>query len=179
MGISEPDLAMVAGRLRADRLFHDVDILTGPTPERTSVLVVPQGYHAGHVLRERVLRQAGDRVRVVLVREIPRHPDGRLDRDAALAAMREPDVVVLAFEPPANEVERRLVDLVVEVLPGTSLSMTDSLVGLGADSIAVMELVGRFREEFGVDLDPQKVFQAESLRDLAGLLAGSPAPAPQ
>jgi acyl carrier protein len=167
------DPGRLAALLRGDKLINDVAVMLDPEPSVITVLIVPQGYRPGHVLRQRVMRLApevGERLQVVLVFAIPRDPDGALDRDEALAATRRPGALY-RYEPPATETERSIVELVREVLPGVQVSITDSLAGLGGDSLATLELTGLINERFGVDIDPQRVFEAESLRDLAAILA--------
>lgn len=162
----------VVATLRGDRLINDVEVLPGPDPSVITVLVVPQGYRPGHVLRERVMRlvpEVGDRIQVALVRAIPRDPDGRLRRAEAVELTERPGVLH-RYEAPASAPERALVDLVGEVLPGVQVSITDGFAALGGDSLATMELTALIHERLGIDVDPQLVFAAESLRELASAL---------
>lgn len=65
-------VARLAAALRGDKLINDVEIIPGPGATIT-VLIVPQGFRPGHVLRARVMRlapDAGHRLQVALVREV-------------------------------------------------------------------------------------------------------------
>jgi acyl carrier protein len=168
------DVARLAAALRGDKLINEVEIIPGPGTTIT-VLIVPQGFRPGHVLRARVMRlapDAGHRLQVALLRAIPRHPDGRLDREGAFAETRRPGALY-RYEPPATEAERAVVALVREVLPGVQVSVTDGFAALGGDSLATLELTGLINERLGVDVDPLRVFGAESLRELAATLAAA------
>lgn len=169
---ADVDPLRLAESLRDDGLIHDAEVMIGPGPETVIAFVVPQGFQPGYTLRERVMGRAGAagrHIQLMLLWEIPRGETGLFDHDAALAAARRLGFIY-RFEPPAGEIEQTLVDLVQEVLPDRQISMTDSFVALGGDSLTTVELVMRLRECFDVDVDPQRIFDAESLRDLAGLL---------
>lgn len=168
------DLPELAEMLRGERLVSDAEVIAGLGPGTATVLIVPQGFRLGHVMRELVMRLAGraaEQMQVALVREIPRDPHGSLDRQEAEAAMRRPGVVY-RYERPATGIEHALTELVAEVLPGVRTSMTDNLLELGADSIAVAELTTLIQERLGAGIDQLQVFSAGSLRELAAVLPG-------
>ena len=170
----DAELTQLAQQLRSDPFFHDTEVVAGPGQGVVTVLTVAQGYRPGHMLRRHVRRLAGEiggQLQVVLTGAIPRGPGGVVDHDELLAAMRRPGAVH-RFEPPASAAERLVAELVLEVLPGVvEVSMTDSLPALGGGSLATFELTGLISERLGIDIDPQQVFGAESLRELAAMLA--------
>jgi acyl carrier protein len=167
--------------VRSDRLVSDADVLSGPEPCTITVLVVPRGYRPGPVLRQRIMKLAGDaahadgtvgpggRMQVALVPNVPRDKRGLLDQSKAIVMIRRPGALYL-FEPPATETERSLAALVREVLPGVQVSMTDGLTPLGGDSLTAVELLGLIHERLGVELDPQLLYSAETIRDLATVI---------
>lgn len=160
--------------LRDDPLISDAEVVSGPPPLAATAVIAPQGFQPGHVLRDRVMAlagPAGQRIQVVLVLAVPRTGDGGLDPAEVRAATERPGTCY-RYEPPATETERALVALVGEVLTDVqTVSVTDSLTALGGDSLTAVELILQIRERFGVDTDPQQVFDAESLRELAAVLA--------
>jgi acyl carrier protein len=169
------DRGQLVSRLRADPLVRDAELMPGDDDSADlTVFIVPQGFTAGHALRELVMRlagPAGERAQVVLTFAIARDESGRLDLAEAAAAMSQPDMV-LRFVPASTEAERSLAGLVRQVLADVAMvSMTDSLVTLGCDSVSAVELVAGIRDTFGVDIDPHDVFNAESLGELAARLA--------
>jgi acyl carrier protein len=174
------DLPDLAQRLREDRNIRDAAVLAGPEPGVLTAFVVSQGYRPGPVLRQRAMAVAGDlagRLQVAVVREIPRDREGRLDRDQALAATRRPGVLH-RFEAPATDVEHTLVELIADVLPEAQISMTDGLAPLGADSLTAVELLALIDGRFGVPVEPQVLYSAETIRDLAAVIAQALAAAP-
>jgi acyl carrier protein len=163
----------LAERLREKPIINDAEILAGPEPAAITALIVRQGYRPGPVFRDLVMRMAGeDRedMRVAIVPRIPRHADGTVDRAAALAVLGD-RAVVLRFEPPATEIERRLAGLVRQVLPQVGVSMTDDLVSLGGDSLVAVELVELIAEQWGAQISGRDLFAAETIRDMAAVIA--------
>lgn len=161
------DQEALAGLLRSDKMIGDAEIMLGPGAAVTAV-ITPQGFRTGPVLRDRVLRLAGeaaDRIQVLVVGEIPRGSDGSLDADAVLARLGN----AYRFEPPATSSEAVLAELVGRILPGVRVSMTDTVAGLGGDSISTIELAVLIAERFGVEVPAQQVFGAASLRELAAV----------
>jgi acyl carrier protein len=145
-----------------------------PMPESDDValLVVPQGRHLGPELRHRVLQLTGDvaaPVQVVPLPAIPRSADGAVDRGKVIDFMRRPGTV-LRYEPPGNDTERALVDLVLTLLPDARVSITDTLGALGGDSVVTVELAALVSERFGVEIEAHALFTAGSLHELASLI---------
>ncbi len=173
-----PVPARLAALLRADAMVNDADVVADDEEQWITAVVVPQGFRLGTDLRDRLFAlaaQAGEdagsgRLQLLLVPAVPRDAAGRVDPAAVRAALHHPDAPVFRLEPAQTGTEQRLLRIVAEMLPGTQISVTDSLPQLGADSIVVMATVGRIEEEFGIDVNPQLVFGADSLRELADLL---------
>ncbi|MBE7161308.1 MAG: amino acid adenylation domain-containing protein, partial [Williamsia herbipolensis] len=100
---------------------------------------------------------------VVTVDEFPTTRSGKLDRRALPAPVAHRASALVA---PATPVERIVVDLVADALPGAPVSVTDNLFRLGGDSLLAARLVSRARA-VGVDLALADVFDALDLRALA------------
>lgn len=69
-----------------------------------------------------------------------------------------------------TEVELRLKRLVGDVLQIDDVHLDAGFIELGGDSLNVTELVIRIAEEFDRQLTPQTIFEARSLRELAGAI---------
>jgi acyl carrier protein len=168
--VADFDPRLLAESLREDSMFHDADVLVDSQSGIISALVVPQGFRPAPQLRQRAMRLAGDvadRIELLLLHDIPRGPDGSADPERARAAG-----VVCRYEPAATDIEQSVIDLVVEVLPGRQVSITDSIIELGGDSLVTLELATLIGERLGVDIAARDVFGAESLRHLAATLSG-------
>ena len=172
--VRSPDsFESLAVRLREKPIINDAEVLAGPEPAGITALIVRQGYRPGPVIRDLIMRLAGeDRedIRVAIVPRIPRHADGTVDGPAAWAVLDE-KALVLRFEPPVTEIERRLADLVRQVLPRVGVSMTDDLVSLGGDSLVAVELVELIAEQWGAQISGRDLFAAETIRDMAAVIA--------
>jgi len=164
----------LARQLREKSIIRDAAVLDGPGPGLT-VMVVRQGYRPGPVFRDLVMRAAGERAEAILVAivpQIPRDALGALDEPAAREVARE-RALILRYEPPASEVERCLAGLVRQVLPQSAVSMTDDLVSLGGDSLVAVELVELIGERWHIEISASDLFAAESIRDMATVIARS------
>lgn len=135
-------------------------------------LIVGKGFRPGPELREKAMSLAGElsgRLQVAILPKIPRHPDGSLDKEQVFAIIRRPRVL-LRFEPPDTDSERKVVNLLITLLPVKNISMNDSLGDLGADSITIIELSSLVYDQFGVEISPLEVFRLQSIRELAALV---------
>jgi acyl carrier protein len=170
-------LADSTRRLLADALVNDCLVATGLLPGRTIAFIVPQGFRLGPLLRQRArerIPDVGRTLEVAVVGQIPRTPDGAPDWKMMHEALGAAGTVY-GFEPPAGETERALAHLIAEVFPSIEVSMTDNLGDLGGDSLITLELSIRISERFGAEIDPHDLYRADSLRDIARLLANSSA----
>lgn len=112
---------------------------------------------------------------------IPRTTSGKLQRtatrDAFTAGQYRRTTAQQSDAPTAEQVAEQLWVSLTGALQRIDLARTDidrPLLDLGIDSVAVAELIGRVREQFGVTLDPSELIHA-SLLDVAtqiGRLAG-------
>ena len=165
----------LARQLREKSIIRDAAVLDGPGPGGTTVMVVRQGYRPGPVFRDLVMRVAGaraDTIVVAIVPQIPRDAGGALDEPAAREIVGE-RALILRYEPPASDVERCLAGLVRQVLPRSAVSMTDDLVSLGGDSLVAVELVELIGERWRIEISASDLFAAESIRDMAAVIARS------
>jgi thioesterase domain-containing protein/acyl carrier protein len=110
---------------------------------------------------------------VVALPELPRTPNGKVDRSllppaAAASPVRE---VVGA----RSDTETRLVRLWEEVLGVAPIGVTDDFFDLGVDSLTAARLFTRIEQEFGRRLPFAPVFAAPTIEALAATLQDTPA----
>jgi amino acid adenylation domain-containing protein len=121
----------------------------------------------------------------VPVEALPRTPRGKVDRRAL--AQREIQAAVLpeaGFEPPRTPVEEQVAEVWSEVLGRPRIGAHDDFFALGGHSLLALQVAGRLREAFGVEVPLRRLFEAPTLAALAreveaALLAGAgsrPAP---
>jgi acyl carrier protein len=168
----------LAEQIREKTIVNDAEILPGPEQSGITAIIVRQGYRPGPVFRDLVMRLAGEDhedIRVAIVRQIPRRADGTVDLAAALALLDE-RALVLRYVAPATNVERILVDLIKQVLPQVNVSMSDDLIGLGGDSLVAVQLAELIAEQWGVEINGRDLFGAETIGDMAAVIARAVSP---
>jgi amino acid adenylation domain-containing protein len=97
--------------------------------------------------------------------ELPLTPSGKLDRRALQASVqaeeeRRPD-------PPANEIEARLLRLWEAVLEARPIGTRDDFFDLGGHSLAAVRLALAIEQALGRTLAPELLFEATTIEELA------------
>jgi amino acid adenylation domain-containing protein len=104
----------------------------------------------------------------VFLAELPRTPNGKVDR----RALPEPEAPRAdPTDVPASEAETALAEIWREVLELREIGRYDDFFDLGGHSLAALQVLELVRERFGVDLPPDSIFDAPTLEELAALLA--------
>lgn len=160
-----------ADRIRRHPEIKDVAAVRSPGG-RLHVLVERQGMVYGPWARDIVIDETEGRLgdlAVVVVSEMPRDGSGHVDPAGCVALGSRIEANpswVFAVEPPENEHEEAMAQLLSEMLPVRRVSMTDSLPVLGADSLVLVELTTAIQERFGIEPDVMDMFEADSVREL-------------
>ena len=159
-----------------------VTVRDGGVPQLVG-FVVPAGAFAIERVREHLMAHLPDYAvptDLSTIDALPRTTTGKLDR-AALADLRAaapagPDAALA----PRTLVEEQLAAIWARLLGDPDIRAQHNFFERGGHSLLVIQLISRVRDEFGVELEPQSVFAAPTLREFAELveaaLAG-PAPA--
>ncbi|MDQ3957816.1 MAG: non-ribosomal peptide synthetase [Actinomycetota bacterium] len=113
-----------------------------------------------------------------LIDALPLNPNGKVDR-AALPGLDEARERAADVEArPATPTEELLAAIWRELLGVSDVGRDDSFFELGGQSLLATRLVSRIREAWGIDARLRIVFDAPTLRELAGRVAelcGGPA----
>jgi amino acid adenylation domain-containing protein len=110
----------------------------------------------------------------------PLNHHGKIDR-AALPPPGEP-VSAARHIPPRTDTERRLAAVWQRVLRVSQVSVTDDFFSLGGDSILATQAIAWVREELGLDVPLQLLFEQPTLERIAAAieeLKAAPAPSAQ
>lgn len=129
----------------------------------------------GQSLTQRQLRQyAQERLpehmvpaQVVFMTAFPQTPNKKTDRMALPAPDNEVIENENGFEPPATEIEETLAALWSELLDVQRVGRRDNFFESGGHSLLAMQLVGRVRTRFGVDLPLKNLFEHPTVAELA------------
>ncbi len=112
---------------------------------------------------------------IVVLRELPRTPGGKVDRRALPAPERQ---VSGAAARTATEI--LLAGLWSELLGLKSVGRDENFFRLGGHSLLAMQLAGRLAERARIELSPRAIFEHPTLADLAATIdagGGNPWPA--
>jgi len=104
----------------------------------------------------------------VSLAELPRTPNGKLDRRALPA----PDFTATTdYRAPRDEREEKLCAMFRDILGVPRVGIGDNFFGLGGHSLTAAELIARVRTAFGVDLPLRAVFASPTVAELAAVLS--------
>lgn len=103
----------------------------------------------------------------VVLDELPRTANGKLDRNALPDPVRHGDSGDDAFVSPRTDAEKSLARIWVEVLGVESIGVHDNFFELGGHSLLVNQVVARIRDVFDVDLPLRSLFDTPTLVQLA------------
>jgi amino acid adenylation domain-containing protein/non-ribosomal peptide synthase protein (TIGR01720 family) len=103
---------------------------------------------------------------VVLVKEWPLNPNGKIDRKALPAPEMPTTKQLPSSTISATETEEILCKIWAQVLGLSAVHPDDNFFEIGGDSIISLQIVSRAREA-GLDINPKDIFEAKTLGRLA------------
>lgn len=123
-------------------------------------------------------------VRYMMMDAFPKTQNGKIDRkalpDPSQAEIARRDDTVA----PSNETEKALCDIWAEVLGTRDISVDDSFISLGGDSLMAVRVIARIHSALGFSVSTRDFFFLDTVALLAGHMQGkavprrSPAPIP-
>lgn len=96
--------------------------------------------------------------------QLPRLPNGKLDRQSLPEPVRPSDEPV---SQPRNPVEAVIAEIWAAVLNRGQISIFDNFFSAGGHSILAMRVVSRIRSAFEIDLPLETIFRAPTIAELA------------
>lgn len=106
----------------------------------------------------------------VFIESMPRTIRGKVDFRSLPAPGRAGGRTAHEFVPPRTDTERALAAIWREVLTVEEVGVSDTLTGLGGDSLAAMRVISRVNHAFGTNLSILALFSAPKLAELANLI---------
>jgi amino acid adenylation domain-containing protein/non-ribosomal peptide synthase protein (TIGR01720 family) len=104
----------------------------------------------------------------VILQELPRLPNGKVDRRALPAPDGSRPLLRKPYVAPRTEAERRLAAIWSAVLGLREVGVEDNFFELGGDSILSIQIVSRAREA-GLRIAPRQMFQHQTIAELAAV----------
>lgn len=101
---------------------------------------------------------------------LPRTANGKLDRKALPVPDLEPGNTS-DQEPPSGDLETELAKIWSEVLVRSSIGRNENFFDIGGHSMLAMKLISRINSKFGIDLPTRTPFQAQTIAQIARLIA--------
>jgi amino acid adenylation domain-containing protein len=123
----------------------------------------------------------------VVLDELPRTPNGKLNRSALPAPAEPPclagprdDVARLPADgQPASATEQRIAKILAEVLERPAVGVHEDFFSLGGDSLRAVMIILRINEELETDVPISALFDTRTVYGLAALLDADGTPEPQ
>jgi amino acid adenylation domain-containing protein len=113
---------------------------------------------------------------VHIVRAIPKNSTGKVNRSEMARALGVTTPTTHADRnsmPPRSDVEAELAAMWTEILEVGQIAADQDVFALGADSLAVTQMLSRLRERFGVALSFEDIFDSPNVDILAARLQSS------
>jgi acyl-coenzyme A synthetase/AMP-(fatty) acid ligase/acyl carrier protein len=167
------ELGEIESLLLAQGSVHDAVVSAQPTPHGPQ-LVAYVVAAAGQALSSDVLKTALAQTlpafmvpaHIVVLAQMPRNANGKLDRKALPA----PSLEARTFEAPQGEREVVLAGLWQDLLNVTSVGRHDNFFELGGHSLLATRLLSRIRERLGVSIPLAQAFEATTVAAQAALI---------
>lgn len=117
---------------------------------------------------------------LVLLREFPLSPNGKIDRKALLELPLDISALTKngTYTPPRDSLELRLVQCWTRLVNISPIGVHDNFFDIGGDSLLAIRLVSIIHKEFGIKVPLQALFQHGTIEQLASLLRSNAATAP-
>lgn len=103
----------------------------------------------------------------VLLDEMPRTPNGKIDYRALPLPERSRPELEAAYTAPRSDLEKILVEMWAELLDLEHIGIYDDFFELGGDSLTVTRLISRLRNTFQVELPIATLFEVHTIAELA------------
>src|SRR6185295_11872600 len=129
----------------------------------------PSGREIRDFLRQR-LPEFMTPSQVVLLAELPRTPNGKVDRRALPAPEAARTGGVQAFAAPRTPEEQLLAGIWCEILGRERIGLDEDFFALGGHSLLAAQLIWRVGQVCGVEVPLQALFESPTLRSLAAVV---------
>lgn len=109
--------------------------------------------------------------RFVTLHEVPRTPNGKLDRAAVKGIDIQHERCATPESADRTPLEHRLLEVLRKVIQVDGLGMDERLIDIGVHSLVALRIVARLRETFSIDVPPSMLLDGSTIKDLARRLS--------
>jgi amino acid adenylation domain-containing protein len=109
---------------------------------------------------------------IISLDRMPLTPNGKIDRNR----LPEPEAVITSeaeYQPPTNEVEKKMAAIWQEVLGVERVGIDDNFINRGGHSLLVISIITKIHQEFNVELQLNDVFEHPTVKELSQLVMSS------
>jgi acyl carrier protein len=157
---------------------REAAVVARPGPDGERQLVAFVCAVVGEALRIPELLEALRRVlpaymlpaRIALLPELPRTPNGKLDRQRLRSVPLAQAESGARYVAPADAIEVAVADLYAELLPGRRPGRDDDFFALGGHSLMAARLLFAIKQRLGVTLAMTVLFQSPTVAGLASAI---------
>ncbi|MDM9583647.1 amino acid adenylation domain-containing protein [Nostoc sp. GT001] len=104
---------------------------------------------------------------IVILKELPRSPNGKVDRKALPAPEQVRSDLIGEFVPPRTPVEETLAQIWSEVLKVEKIGIYDNFFELGGHSLLTTQLLAKVKETFNLDISLRSLLEKPTVEGLA------------
>ena len=112
--------------------------------------------------------------RWIFLNDLPRLPNGKVDRSALPVPAEGRQDLALPHVAPRTPIESRLAGIWQEVLGIEAVGIHDNFFDVGGHSLKAMQLTSRVDRAFGVSLPLRRIFEAPTIAELAAIIERTP-----
>jgi acyl carrier protein len=104
---------------------------------------------------------------LVVLSELPRTPNGKVDRAQLPSPGRSRPVLSHEYRAPRNRTESRLARIWAELLELEEVGVQDPFLELGGDSLLATQVISRVQQQFGTHLTVRELLAAPTVAEMA------------
>ncbi|WP_338746654.1 non-ribosomal peptide synthase/polyketide synthase [Pseudomonas putida] len=166
----------IEARLRADARVREALVVARETVggKQLVAYVAADDPQLGSQLRQLLREQLPDYMvpaRVMVLAQLPRNANGKLDRNQLPEPVWQSDID--GYQAPQGEHEQLLAEVWGEVLGLQQVGALDHFFELGGHSLLAVQVVARLKKRLGIEVPVRQLFDTPRLRDLALAVAGA------
>lgn len=105
--------------------------------------------------------------KIMNIKEIPRTPNGKIDYKQLTDLFYDEPV---SFEPPADELERRLAEIWSELLGIEPVGVNNRFFELGGNSLKLLSLISKIHQEFNVRISLSEMIKSLTVKQQAQII---------